>query len=94
MKTRHFCSEFMKSHPSQLLRSWYVFFFQLPWLAEFMFGLNDFRGFENIFKGKGKAGGLKNPAAFFTDDEAEVMKYYVCGNIRYPINYYRASKLH
>lgn len=32
--------------PQQLLKSWYIFFFQLPWLPEFVLQLGDFRPIE------------------------------------------------
>jgi epoxide hydrolase 4 len=34
---------FIRTHPSQLLRSWYMFFMQLPWLPEFLFEAGNFR---------------------------------------------------
>ena len=34
---------FLKSNPRQLLRSWYMFFFQLPWLPEAAFSAFNFR---------------------------------------------------
>jgi pimeloyl-ACP methyl ester carboxylesterase len=35
----------------QILRSWYVFFFQLPWLPELVFGASDFKMIEQTFTG-------------------------------------------
>jgi pimeloyl-ACP methyl ester carboxylesterase len=35
--------KFISTHPSQLFRSWYMFFFQLPWLPEAFFSAFDFR---------------------------------------------------
>lgn len=43
-----------KSHvlkPPQLFKSWYIFFFQLPWLPERFLARNDFRGVSGIFRG-------------------------------------------
>lgn len=34
---------FLRTNPRQLLRSWYIFFFQLPWLPEAAFAARDFR---------------------------------------------------
>ena len=36
--------------PQQLLRSWYIFFFQLPWLPEFLLQLSDYQPIETAFK--------------------------------------------
>jgi epoxide hydrolase 4 len=35
--------KFISTHPRQLLRSWYMFFFQLPWLPEKVFTAFNFR---------------------------------------------------
>ena len=35
--------KFLSTHPRQLLRSWYMFFFQLPWLPEALFSIFNFR---------------------------------------------------
>ncbi len=35
--------KFLSTHPRQFLRSWYMFFFQLPWLPEALFSAFDFR---------------------------------------------------
>jgi epoxide hydrolase 4 len=35
--------KFMKTRLRQVLRSWYIFFFQLPWLPEALFSAFDFR---------------------------------------------------
>lgn len=35
--------KFMKTHLRQVLRSWYIFFFQLPWLPETLFSAFHFR---------------------------------------------------
>jgi len=34
--------KFLSAHPRQILRSWYVFFFQLPWLPEAFFSAFNF----------------------------------------------------
>jgi len=38
-----FVSEYILRHPSQLIKSGYYFFFQMPWFPEFMFTVNDFK---------------------------------------------------
>ena len=35
--------------PQQLLRSWYVFLFQLPWLPEMLFHWNDYKVIDSLF---------------------------------------------
>jgi pimeloyl-ACP methyl ester carboxylesterase len=35
--------KFLSTHPRQILRSWYMFFFQLPWLPEALFSASNFR---------------------------------------------------
>jgi epoxide hydrolase 4 len=35
--------EYARTHPTQILRSWYIFFMQLPWLPEFLFEAANFR---------------------------------------------------
>jgi len=35
--------KFLSTRPRQLLRSWYMFFFQLPWLPEILFSAFNFR---------------------------------------------------
>jgi pimeloyl-ACP methyl ester carboxylesterase len=35
----------------QLLRSWYVFLFQLPWLPEFLLQLSDYEAIEKVIQG-------------------------------------------
>ena len=37
--------------PQQLQKSWYVFAFQLPWLPEFLFQLNDYQAIKTAFTG-------------------------------------------
>ena len=34
---------YMRTHPAQVLRSYYMFFMQLPWLPEFLFNAANFR---------------------------------------------------
>ncbi|MBD2578623.1 alpha/beta hydrolase [Oscillatoria sp. FACHB-1406] len=42
-------AEGLQTNPRQLLRSWYIFFFQLPWLPEFLLGLNDCSAIADAF---------------------------------------------
>ena len=68
------------------MRSWYVGFFQLPWLPERFVSQDDFAVLRKLFR--------HDPARrdAFTDEDVEL---YVeaarrSDNLRYPINYYRA----
>ncbi|XP_076463455.1 epoxide hydrolase 4-like [Babylonia areolata] len=73
---------------SQFKMSWYMFFFQLPWLPEFMFRFNDFAALDFCMK-LGKNGVRSDR---LTDDDMEAYKYNFsrCG-FNGPINFYRAA---
>jgi pimeloyl-ACP methyl ester carboxylesterase len=73
----------------QLLKSWYIFMFQVPWLPEFTIGLHDYRTFNAIFRGR-KAG-VKNRDQF-PAEVVEAYKYSFSrpGGLTGPINYIRA----
>jgi len=72
--------------PSQLKRSWYMFFFQLPWLPERFLSARGYESIENIFRDS-----AKNPEAF---GEEDVRRYVEAaaqpGALTGSINYYRA----
>lgn len=70
------------TNPRQLLRSWYVGFFQLPWLPEAALRHGDFRALRDLLR--------RSPG--FTE---EVIEEYVeaarrSNSLHYPINYYRS----
>lgn len=67
------------SNVKQFLMSWYVFFFQMPFLPEFSTRLRDLAVFK-VMKHK-------------TEEESEVYKYVFSkeGALTGPINYYRAA---
>jgi 4-alpha-glucanotransferase len=72
--------------PLQLLKSWYITFFQLPWLPERFLSAGDHTVIRTMFRHASKRVGA------FTEDDIEL---YVgaarrSGNLRGPINYYRA----
>ena len=73
--------------PGQLLRSWYVLFFQLPWLPELIIRSFDFAGLRQRL--------LKEPAHPDAFDEASVKVYQQAlaqpGALTAAINYYRAG---
>lgn len=77
---------YMRGHPAQWLRSWYVLFFQLPWLPEAGFRTMGARGVRQAF------GASTNPAAF----PPELLDHYAQaaqapGAMTAMINYYRAN---
>jgi pimeloyl-ACP methyl ester carboxylesterase len=71
--------------PQQLLRSWYIFLFQLPWLPEWVLQWGDYRVLEWIL-----AGTAANKAAFAPAD-LNVFKNAAAqqGALSAALNYYR-----
>jgi len=72
---------------AQLLRSWYMFFFQLPRVPEWAIRRNAFAGLDSTFKEKvGRTGS-------FTDADVEIYKQALGqpGALTSAINYYRAN---
>ena len=72
---------------SQLLRSWYAFFFQLPWVPERLIRMNDFAALRKMYA----AGPCRHD-----DDPAEAVNRYIeafrqPGALTAAINYYRAA---
>lgn len=43
-------AEELRNNPAQRLKSWYVAFFQLPWLPELLLSANDYAAVERIFR--------------------------------------------
>ncbi|MBM0740618.1 alpha/beta hydrolase [Phormidium sp. CLA17] len=71
--------------PQQLLRSWYIFFFQLPFLPELLIQLNDYQALEQAFQGM-----AKNKNAFtLADIEAYKNAIAKPGVLTAAVNYYR-----
>nr|XP_020651992.1 epoxide hydrolase 3 [Pogona vitticeps]XP_020651993.1 epoxide hydrolase 3 [Pogona vitticeps]XP_020651994.1 epoxide hydrolase 3 [Pogona vitticeps]XP_020651995.1 epoxide hydrolase 3 [Pogona vitticeps] len=81
--------EYILQHPSQLLKSEYMFLFQLPKLPEFLLSLDDFCYIKQLFTSK-KAG-IQNPARRLTEEELEAYIYGLAqpGRLTPPLNYYR-----
>lgn len=75
----------LRSSPSQLLQSWYVFYFQLPVLPEIGFRWNDYAVLNSMFAD------TVTPDAF-TDADIERYKSALAtpGALTAAINYYRA----
>ncbi|MBD0372665.1 MAG: alpha/beta hydrolase [Pyrinomonadaceae bacterium] len=71
----------------QALRSWYMLFFQIPLLPEWLISLNDFASVERSFKDT-----PGNPGAFTDTDIADYKKALREPNaLTSAINYYRAN---
>ncbi len=73
----------------QLLASWYVFFFQIPALPEWILSQNDFAFAERLFRNAAADG------SFFSDEEIAMYKesWREPGALTAVINYYRANML-
>lgn len=71
--------------PQQLLRSWYIFFFQIPVLPELLIQLDDYRALEQAFRG------MAIDKTTFTDGDIEAYKnaFAKRGVLTAAINYYR-----
>uniref|UniRef100_A0A1B6JJR5 AB hydrolase-1 domain-containing protein n=2 Tax=Homalodisca liturata TaxID=320908 RepID=A0A1B6JJR5_9HEMI len=70
----------------QFRRSWYVFFFQLPYLPELVLRMDDFASFEKNIKSN------KSPQPL-TEEDLEAFKYTFGkpGALKHAIDYYRAN---
>ncbi|CAF0779997.1 unnamed protein product [Rotaria sp. Silwood1] len=77
----------------QLRKSWYIFFYQIPFIPELLFASDDFATFKRLFYTKGI--GLVNPQNM-TEDDLEVYTYTFAqkGTPTAAINYYRAAFRH
>jgi len=77
----------IRRHPIQRRKSWYIFFFQIPWLPELLVRLNNWRGF--IAWGLGSA----RPGTFTEADLDEYRKAWAQpGALTATINWYRAVR--
>lgn len=71
--------------PQQLLKSAYIFFFQLPIVPEVLIQLNDYQALEQAFRGM-----AVNKAAFSDEDiEAYKNAFAKRGSLTAALNYYR-----
>lgn len=80
-------AENLRTNPAQRKKSWYIFFFQIPWLPERMLSANDARGVRRAFSE------MEIDKTNFTPD---VLDHYARnaqrpGAIRGMINWYRAA---
>jgi pimeloyl-ACP methyl ester carboxylesterase len=77
--------KFLSTRVRQLLRSWYMFFFQLPWLPETLFSANDFQIGVRALLRSSRAG------TFPADDLAQYRAAWSQpGAVTAMINWYRA----
>jgi epoxide hydrolase 4 len=79
----------MRTDPRQLLRSWYVFAFQLPWLPEFGGRAGNWRSVVNAIRGSSRPGA-------FTDRDFDLYRqaWSQPGAYTAMINWYRAVLRH
>ena len=77
----------LRRNPRQRRKSWYMFFFQLPWLPETLMGLAPYATARRLFRG---AAVRKNA---FDDDDLEVLATSIGqpGAPQAMINWYRAA---
>ncbi|GMR49445.1 hypothetical protein PMAYCL1PPCAC_19640, partial [Pristionchus mayeri] len=80
----------LKTNEKQRKMSWYVFFYQTPWIPEAMIAADDFELLEKLFWDK--ATGLRNKDNF-TAEDMEAWKYTFSQPdcLRSAINYYRCK---
>jgi pimeloyl-ACP methyl ester carboxylesterase len=73
--------------PVQLAKSWYIFFFQIPWLPEFLLGRRQGRVTSELIRNTSR-----NPARF-PDEVVEIYRQNAArpGGLRAMINWYRAA---
>jgi pimeloyl-ACP methyl ester carboxylesterase len=80
---------YLRSHPIQLLRSWYVLFFQLPGLPEWNFQRNRWSALTHALRSTSR------PGAFSEDDFDRYRRAWSePGALRAMINWYRAPMRH
>src|SRR5262245_19835215 len=79
-------AQHMRDNPRQLARSWYMFFFQIPWLPETLLGLGNARAIGNAIR----RSAVRQDA--FTDEDIRRLREAASrpGALRAAINYYRA----
>jgi pimeloyl-ACP methyl ester carboxylesterase len=75
----------LRRNPRQLLKSWYIFFFQIPRLPEFLLGLRDNAGLANLLRRSGK------PDTFTDEDMSHYHEAWrQPGALSGMLNWYRA----
>jgi len=77
--------KYARTHPAQLLRSWYVIFMQLPFLPEYLFSAGDFRVMTGVLARMSRPGTFSE-----ADFEAYRDAWRKPGAPKAMINWYRA----
>ncbi|KAJ8406408.1 hypothetical protein AAFF_G00306390 [Aldrovandia affinis] len=82
-------ADHIRCHPGQLLRSSYMFLFQLPRIPELLFSINDFQILRCLFTSQRT--GVRPNANQVTKEDLEAYLYVFSqpGALSGPINYYR-----
>lgn len=76
----------LKSKPAQLLKSWYIFYFQIPYLPELTVPFNKFFFFRNVLNR------TSNRGSYDKSDFTELQKHWsIPGSLKAMINYYRSA---
>ncbi|XP_067892456.1 epoxide hydrolase 4 [Heterodontus francisci] len=83
-----FC-DYMVRHPSQLIKSSYLFFFQVPWLPEFVLTISDFKVLKYLFTSQST--GIRTKGCRMTSDEIEAYLYIFSqpGAFSGPLSHFR-----
>jgi len=77
--------EYLRRHPSQMVKSWYIGFFQIPGLAEWLASRNDYTQAARALVGSSR------PGTFTDEDLAEYKRAWNnSGGFAGMINWYRA----
>jgi pimeloyl-ACP methyl ester carboxylesterase len=77
---------FLFSRPNQVLKSWYIFFFQLPFLPEWGLRQNNFAGLKRALAASGK------PGSFSSEDiQGYIQAWNQPGALTSMLNWYRAA---
>ncbi|CAB1324076.1 unnamed protein product [Coregonus sp. 'balchen'] len=82
-------SDYALRHPSQLLKSSYFFFFQLPRFPELMLSINDFKALKGLFTSRSTGIGRKGRWLTAEDMEAYLYAFSQPGALTGALNYYR-----
>ncbi|MBL8161042.1 MAG: alpha/beta hydrolase [Anaerolineae bacterium] len=78
---------YREGNMQQTLKSWYIFFFQIPWLPERLLSANSTRGLEQALRGSSK------PDTFSEQDYAEYRNAWAQpGAVTGMLNWYRAAR--
>ncbi len=77
----------------QLLRSWYIFLFQLPWLPEFLLQVSDFRAIEMVIQGTATNQNAFNQTDINTYKNAAAKPNAITAMLNYYRNIFQAFRL-